>query len=274
MGDGEANRAHEDDRALPRHLREALENIGLSGATPPIARNITLSTDVEISFSDSDTIFDEPNIEDDDSQSISSFLCVIEYGGATRLISCRRFELIGDIGYLGAICLNASGYRCFRCDRIESVADPYTGEVLGTGAYFHQFSPWSVRERAPTWGLSPARRALLVAGLNVLAFMARCDGQWHPLETEPIEQFICSLWLRKEWEGEPPLAEIMAHAARLSPDREQFYRSLKSFKSSRTSRQILQRTVGDLIAADGVAHKSEVDWAIEIASYFAGSSCL
>ncbi|OAN63632.1 hypothetical protein A7X12_19465 [Sphingomonas sp. TDK1] len=210
---------------------------------------------------------DLPAIGAAEPQPISAFVCIIEYEGNTRLITCRRFDRIGEAVYVGAICHSARAYRQFRSDRVSAVYDAATGEVLGDGSYFERFSVDSQRERAATWNLSPARKATLVAGLNVLAFMARCDGYWHPLEADVVEGFICSMWLRKEWEGEPPLADIVAHAQRLSPDANTFFHALRHYAGSRTSTRILCGAVSDLITADGVICSSEARWGAEIDAF-------
>ena len=209
-----------------------------------------------------DTIVPEPL--DQAPHSISGLVCIIDYAGETRLITGRRYDLIGDKAYVGAVCHTAGGYRQFRCDRIDAVMDAYSGEVLGNGSYFDQFEIDGRRERAPSWGLTPGRKRLLVSGLNVLAFMARCDGRWHPLETEPIERFVCSLWLRKEWPGEPPISDILSHAQRLAPDSDVFFRSLTPFVGSTTSMSLLRRAVAELIEADGIVCSSEFNWAREL----------
>ena len=183
-----------------------------SSALPPVAAMFSLREieDPEVGAAPDEF---EPEL-----QSIAAFACIIEYDGDHRLITCRRFDLVGELGYVGAICHAARGYRQFRCDRIQTVFDAASGEALGDGSFFHRFEVQSRRERAPTWGLTPNQKAELIAGLNVLAFMARCDGRWHPLETPVIEKFVCSMWLRKEWPGDPPLDEIVAHSQRLAPE--------------------------------------------------------
>jgi hypothetical protein len=201
-------------------------------------------------------------------QSIAAFACIIEYDGEQRLITCRRFDLVGDLGYVGAICHAARGYRQFRCDRIQSVFDAASGEVLGDGGFFHRFQAQSRRERAPTWGLTPSQKATLIAGLNVLAFMARCDGRWHPLETPVIKKFVCSMWLRNERPGDPLLDEIVVHSQRLAPDSETFFSALQHYAHNSTSAKVLQRSIGDLIAADGVICSAEMRWGSEIEAFF------
>ncbi|MDG2532990.1 hypothetical protein P6144_04980 [Sphingomonas sp. HITSZ_GF] len=234
---------------------------GRTSAVPPLAASFHIEACPPEPQDETDPMAVEPL------ESIAGLTCVIEYAGAHRLISCRRFKTRGEFSYVGAICLAASGYREFRTDRIGYVFDPQSGEVLGEQGYFSRFSVDESHEARPTWGLAPSRRVTLVAGLNILAFMARCDGQWHPLETKPVEDFICSLWLRREWEGEPPLEEILAHAQRLSPDSGTFFKGVENYARSRTRSKILRKAVSDLIAADGVVCDEEFDWGRQFSEY-------
>jgi hypothetical protein len=234
---------------------------GRTSAIPPLAASFQIEACAPETHDEGDLAVVESL------EPIAGFTCVIEYAGAHRLISCRRFKTRGKFGYVGAICLTASGYREFRTDRIGYVFDPQSGEILGEQDYFSRFSIDEHREAQPVWGLTPSRRATLVAGLNILAFMARCDGQWHPLETQPVEDFICALWIRREWEGEPPLDEILAHARRLSPDSSTFFKSIENYARSRTRSKILRKAVSDLIAADGVVCDAEFDWARQFSEY-------
>lgn len=192
---------------------------------------------------------------------ISGFLCVIEYGDDVRLISCRRYDIKNDVGYVGAICQQAKGYRQFRADRITAVIDAATGEILGRGDYFNRFA---ATVKSPFFGLTRSRRTLLMAGLNALAFLARCDGRWHPLESEPIERFVTGLWLRKEWEGDPPIDDILAHAQRLAPDAHTAMKGLGYYARSRNSTALLMRAANELIAADGVICDTETAWIMEV----------
>ena len=210
----------------------------------------------------------EPTDEsDDEPQSIAGFMCVIEYTDVSgvlteRLITCRCYDLRGDVGYVGAV--SANGYGQFRTDRISAVSDLQTGETLGDGTYFRRFSVGSFSDAVETFGLPPGRKAHLVAGLNILAFVARCDGYWHPLESEPIENFVCSLWLQKEWDGDPPIQEIMAHAQRIAPDGQVFLKSINHYKQSSTSSRLISRAVEQVIAADGRICDAEHSLAMEL----------
>ena len=211
-----------------------------------------------------------PEPHDNVPQAISGFICIISYVDANgdaseRAIACRRYELVSGAPIVGAICLQSKRYKQFRCDRILTVSDAITGEVLGNGSFFDQFVVGAIREKADTWNITSQRKSIIVAGLNVLSFMARCDGVWHPLEEQTIEDFVCSLWIRKEWEGEPPIEKILAHARRLAPDGEVFCASLRPFAHSNVSRSILTTFVHRVIAADGKICDAEHHWATQFA---------
>lgn len=235
---------------------------GRDAVLPPIAQSISLH------LANPGEDFVEP--ADDEPQPISAFLCVVDYAGDTRLITCRRYDGIGDQRYVGAVCHLAKGYRQFRCDRIEAVYDARTGEQIGDGGFFNRFALDGWRDRAPTWGLKAPAKSKLVAALNVLSFMARCDGQWHSVEGEVIERFIVSLWIRMNWPGDPDVADIAAHTERLAPDADVFFRSLRSCARDSTIEPLLRRTIGALIAADGTICSAEMDWATEVNTFLDG----
>lgn len=230
-----------------------------SSPLPPVSASIGLRN-----IHDSEVVAD-PGISDEELQSILGFACVIEYSSEPRLITCRRYDKKGALSYVGAICHSAGGYRQFRTDRIDAVIDPASGEVLGAGSFFDRFEPKSDKTAVDDWGLTRSRKSTLNAGLNVLAFIARCDGYWHPLEHEPIENFITSMWMRKEWEGDPPIDRIIAHAQRLAPSAVEALSALKYYARSDTSTRILLNSVTALIAADGLISSEENMWAVEIA---------
>lgn len=232
---------------------------GRGAVLPPLANQITLTETVDDEASD--------DVPLSDPAPISAFLCIIDYQGENRLISCRRYDGIGENRYVGAHCHAAKSYRQFRCDRINSVFDAQTGEVLGDGSFFDRFALDGWRDRAPTWGLSAAAKSHLVAGLNILGFMARCDGHWHAMEAEVIERFIVSMWIRKEWPGDPDIAAILTHTERLAPDADVFFRALARYANDSTSRPLVRRAIGDLISADGRICPAEMNWAGEIEAF-------
>lgn len=209
-----------------------------------------------------------PPPADDAPQSIAGFLCIIEYVDAhgvvsERAINCRKYEHFDGKPRLGAICGETRRYKLFKCDRIQTVTDAQTGECLGDGRFFEQFLVSAYKASAHDWNTTSNNKSLIVAGLNVLSFMARCDGKWHRLEEQAIEDFVCALWIRKEWENEPPMAEIVAHARRLAPDGEVFRSAIVQYAHSSTAAGVLTRFVNRVVAADGVICDKEHHWVAE-----------
>lgn len=209
-----------------------------------------------------------PPPADDQPQPIAGFLCLIEYVDADgvvseRAISCRKYEHFNGNPRIGAICGESRRYKTFNCDRIKAVTDAQTGECLGDGSFFEQFLVGAYKVSKHNWNTTSNNKSLIVAGLNVLSFMARCDGRWHRLEEQAIEDFVCSLWIRKEWENEPPMAEILAHARRLAPDGEVFRSAIMQYAHSSTAATVLTRFVNRVVAADGVICDKEHHWLAE-----------
>jgi|GEM_PF-2543760 len=224
---------------------------------------------------------DDAVIADDDAEEsdeiggpISGFVCVIEYADAQgvvteRSIVCRRYELFNGAPRVGAICVQSKRYKLFQCARILEVTDAQTGESLGDGRFFEQFSIGAVLEGAHSWNTTPRRKEHIIAGLNVLCFMARCDGHWHDLEAEVITDFVCALWMRKGWEGDPPLDRIAAHARRLAPDGKVLRSAIREYAHSSTSAALLNRFVHRVVCADGVITAGEHQWVDTYASMMA-----
>lgn len=206
-------------------------------------------------------------------EQVSGHTVVIRYRDSKgqeseRQLTCRRLEHRGGQTYLHAFCFSRQRLRCFRADRIASVIDPSTGEVFNPGSRFLDlFAPDSESAAPFRYGLSPAAYADLNAALNVLAFVARCDGAWHPLEKEAIEEFVTSYWLRAEHPCSLDLDDVTLHAARLAPDAETFWASLLRCSRHPVLAPIIRRHIGAVIDADGVHHPTEIYWAGEISDF-------
>lgn len=227
---------------------------------PPVQENVAIGCeDVPLA----------PEQSGEAAEPITAFVCAIEYrdssgGYSARLIRCQRYVESRGTRYVYAYCHLAGALRQFRVDRITSVSDATTGEVLGDGSYFARFSSEAGTPGADTWGLKRHQKAIVVAGLNVLSFLARCDGHYHPLEEEVIERFVCSLYLRKEWESEPPLSAIVGHARRLAPDGAAFFSALNVIGHSRTTTRVVLQAAAAVIEADGFVCADEVNWMVAL----------
>lgn len=214
------------------------------------------------------------SIPDCPSQSIAGYFCIITYQNASgqssqRRITCRRYELAGTHHYLFAFCHERSAPRRFRADRITEIIDPETGEVSEPAQFLQSFSPDVELRSGINWGLAPSQRADLIAGLNALTFMARCDHEWHPLEVEAIERFVTSFWLRREIVADLPLDEIIRHANRLRPDPEAFFGALLRCQQDTLLARIVRQALRDVVDADGRIRDEEHFWGAKVDQFFA-----
>src|SRR6185503_13967184 len=154
---------------------------------------------------------------------ISGFLCVIAYRDAkgqqsVRRITCQQIISAGGHAYLNAFCHERRARRQFRVDRIAQLIDIHTGEVTDDpGRFLASFAIDRKTASGLSWGLSVRQKADLVAGLNAMVFMGRCDKEWHPLERSALERFVASFWIQSELRGDAPLGDILDHAERLTP---------------------------------------------------------
>lgn len=221
--------------------------------------------DVAVEFGDVTTL--EP---------IGGYSCILAYQSAKgaisqRQVSCTKIERAAGVDYLRAFCHVRQANRTFRISRVVQIIDLHTGEVIDDPAAF--FDRFQIDVATPTslnWGMPPVRRADMLAALNVLAFLARCDGRFHPAEREAIERFVCGLWMRGEYDGDPPINVILDHADRLKPDAEIFYISLERVQGNPLIKKIMPRAIVDLIEADGVISREEHHYAQRVVEYLNG----
>lgn len=206
--------------------------------------------------------------------SISGLAFVIDYEAADgrisqRVVTCRSLSLRADRSYLNAYCHARRATRTFRVDRIREVFDPQSGESLGSPPVcFAAFDPDVKASSNLHWGLSPQSRADLVALLTVAIFVARCDEEYHPLESTAIEAIATRFWLRMELPGDPDIADIVRYADRLAPDGEIFWLSMRRLKAKPELIRLTREAVRIMIAADGMERKAEFYYANEIDEFF------
>ncbi|WP_066045549.1 MULTISPECIES: WYL domain-containing protein [Sphingomonadales] len=209
---------------------------------------------------------DEPPAEALPELSIAGHNCIVTYVDSrgrpsTRQLTCTRLEDLQGVQYLFAWCLHRKAHRRFRLDRISEVSDAVSGETLGDGSsYFARFGQWHVQDAPLHWGLSPCHHADLRAGLIVLMFMARCDGEVHEAELEVVEQLVTSFWLRCETLADLPLNEIRAAADRIAPDSESFFVALERARQSQALTRIIVPYLERVMVADGRLHAHELHW--------------
>lgn len=186
-------------------------------------------------------------------------------GVSERQIICHRLEIKAGTSYVIARCMLRKQTRSFRLDRIQQAVDIVSGEVFEPGsAYFQQYNPDSMSSSAFHFGLSPRLYADFNAALNVLTFVARCDGQFDRSETSAIENFATAWWMRSQLTKPLDLDDVRRHVQRLAPDAETMWASLQRCMASETIAYMLQRHICAVVDADGVHHEREVWWCNQI----------
>ena len=247
-----------------------LEDVIALGVTPKVHSKFEYLKSSSISIDDNE----DTNIEiDKELLTVSGIPLVIEYKNSKnqisqRLISCKKLSIKGEKKYLHAFCHQCYGPRTFRTDRVIDIFDPESGESLSpVEAYFTQFVADETSKRPFNWGLSVRDYANLVAFLNALIFVARCDKEYHPFERETLESAIVGYWIREELKGDPETDIIIKYADKLAPDGETFWLALHGIRERTYLTSHFKKCAGDIIAADGVVNQREHYWAVEIEQF-------
>lgn len=222
---------------------------------------------------DDDTIDDHLD-ESTEISSLSGLALIVEYQDSRgqrsqRLITCKKYEVRAGTPYITAFCHHRNAVRQFRLDRIGDIFDPSSGESLSpVQAFFAQFQPDMVTKSGLTWGLSVGRKADLIALLNGLVFIARCDKEFHHAEQRTLETAVTAFWLRLDVLSDPPIDDILHYAERLAPDGETFWLAMQRFNEDKRLAKVFRTQAQQLIQADGVIRPEETYWAIEIDEFF------
>jgi hypothetical protein len=157
---------------------------------PPAApENIEIRTPLEDDIDEIEAAELAEEVEEDD---LGEYL-VIRYVNvkgeeSTRRITVHRFSRRDGLTYIHAYCHERRAARQFRSDRIESVIDVETGEVLDENQEIADRLATMARpktiEHATDQAVADCR-----SGLIILMFLARCDGL-HPSEIDVILQYL------------------------------------------------------------------------------------
>lgn len=219
---------------------------------------------------------DEEHLEADSSRgdgALNGLSLIIEYkdskGAVTqRVITCKQLQVRASRDYVSAFCHHRHGIRSFRVDRIIEIFDPLTGESLSpVQAFFAQFSPDKVTRSGLSWNLPVSKRSDLIALLNTLVFLARCDKDFHPAEKQSIEEAVTRFWLRFEIAADCDLDDITSYARRLAPDGEEFWIGMHRMREEPILGGVFRQAARLLIEADGIIRPEEAYWAVEIDAF-------
>lgn len=131
-------------------------------------------------------VLDHPNIDD-----IEGLALAIEYDHvdgetSSRLITCKSINP-NPPGFLRAHCHLRNDFRTFRVDRIRSIKELGTGEVIDRRSVVAFLAPYV--EFAAEQDKAKAQRLFqrkVGPDIKVLVFLAASDGHVHPAERQVI----------------------------------------------------------------------------------------
>jgi len=228
---------------------------------------------VEVPEFDDESDETDVSLAQSEFDSLSGLSLILEYADSKgrrsqRVVTCKQLSVQAEVQYLKAFCHNRQSIRTFRLDRILDVFDAQSGASLGPAhGFFAQFAPDKVSTLGLSWGLSVANRADLIALLNALVFIARCDREFHPAEQAALETALTSFWIRLEIAGDPDFSAILDYAARLSPDGETFWLAMQRIAGNSRLSTIVKQQLKAIIEADGIVRQEEAFWSLEIEQF-------
>ena len=200
----------------------------------------------------------EPD-QTDESATTTAFIAYTDANGeeSERVITFRGLEQQDDsVVSILSWCHERQAIRRFRIDRISEMICPESGEVL---------DPMEHCLALKRGGALKMRDFPLTRVMNIATFMARCDGDYHQLERDYLEDMLGRYF--RFFGGDDPAYECaLAEAPRLAPGSRDFTRALYYLRT-RPNRRELARFVlnacAETMDADGYHHQDEVRWGIE-----------
>ena len=209
----------------------------------------------------------EPELE-----SVAGVGCILTYADckgsvSLRRVTCRKLSERAGVLYLQGFCHERQALRTFRVERITELACGSTGEVFVPATlFFERFSVTRDGGAAVGFGLHVRLAADLRAGLNVLSFLAKVDGQVVAEEREVLSRYCQSFGLRYagdafNYDG------VCGYAASLAPDAETFFVSIERLTRPDAPSglaALTRQAAGQLIDADGVQHEREFYYGLKL----------
>ncbi len=150
-----------------------------------------------------------------------------------------------------AYCHERHAARAFKASRISSVVDLETGEVYEDAAEL--FGAYLKSD--------PTYDALKLAGpgLQVLAFIARCDGEYHEFEKDCLVEYVMEKSV-----GEIDSLAVRKHVDGLYPDADSYEQGLlRAAEQGEAELKNITSWLRRVADADGVLANEEFEWLME-----------
>lgn len=154
--------------------------------------------------------------------------------------------------YMNAHCHERQAHRQFRSDRVMELVHLDTGEFIEDVDDFLAGLLDQDKTGAAIDRLRP--------GVQVLIFMALCDGNLHNMERNVIVEYVCDA----AGEG-ADRTRVRNYVRAVYPETETFFKALdKIAKWDIHQLHQLVSAIRELVDADGILDPEEVNWLIEI----------
>lgn len=197
----------------------------------------------------------------DDASSWTAYLSYVDTNGEA---SERRFTCYAIVGFEGAthvtgFCHEREAPRTFRVDRIQELACAETGEMFDPVRHFDDLR---------SMGALRCEDKVLTDVARIMVFLARCDGEYHPLEAHGIAEHINRYCVR--FNATAVMADdVIAECRRLAPDSVDMSKAIRKIAKSpggaRVARFVLDAGAA-IIDADGRHDAEETRWAVELST--------
>jgi hypothetical protein len=170
-----------------------------------------------------------------------------------RGITIRRVQSKNDVAYVDAWCHLRGALRSFRADRIVSLADARTGEVLQPLAG-ELMADMILRLAAAQTVSDELRNSLLI-----LAYLMRCDGV-DLKEVLVFEAFAAAWRSHLGFDQQMKTDDIIVFALKLTPLREDLEAAIvhcaKKLRQPAWN-ELMQQLCSDMVVADGKTSEAE-----------------
>lgn len=231
-----------------------------SSPMPPVPKQRKIRLPKE----DEDHDVDKADLASDEPAGTAWFIIYEGSNGddSERRITIRNVVQTGEILYINAFCHERSALRKFRLDRIIEATDLATGEVLTE--YPDLLSNFTKLLPKDADGITHAVLREAKHALNILAFLSRCDGQYHPAEEDVIFKYIADEFFDREIDE----SLVIKHVRKLYPDHDTYLTSIRAiypFKGEKYLKKVV-RYGAQLIAADEVIMDEEFQHQQELES--------
>lgn len=220
--------------------------------TPPVPQQRA------VDLPDSDAM-DATDTTRDASSGWAAFLTYRDSAGqvSERRITCRSISGEGQPVYFSGYCHERKAPRTFRIDRVVELVDYDTGELVDP---LRRFADLRMH------GLLPMRDRSLADLAVAMVFMAKCDGEYHPMEESAIEDGL-SRYLIRCGGSDNEMLKVMDSLPSVAPDSDDAADALDRLLAAQAcpsiARLILDSS-SNVMAADGKFREAETLWSSKL----------